>query len=348
MRAGRSSNQSGVADTRSTNEDYVAAFLDFLRAERGLSNVTLDCYRQQLAVLVSRAEKAGLSLALIETPMIDRWAKQDVLAGSAPRTVALRLTVWRGLFRWMLARHIVDANPALPVIRPKTPRRLPKALSVEQACTLSDFRRDGATPWLEARDVAIVELLYGCGLRVGELTGLDLRASKASLGWIDFDAGVVIVRGKGSAWRSVPVHELVERAVKAWMKLRPDFRQEQDAMFVTLSGARMGRAAVRSMVNTRAQRASVGVPVHPHMLRHTFASHLLQSCEDLRSVQALLGHELLGSTQVYTHLDFAHLTRVYESSHPLAGGPREAGNERALPGMPGQLTSANAEPQAPH
>lgn len=308
------------ATSGSANADLVVAFLQYLKAERGLAELTLDCYQQQLKALLHRAAPLHLPVTSLEATTIDRWSKQDLQGGSAPRTVALRLTVWRGFFDWLVKRGLIETNPALAVKRPKVPRRLPKALSVEQATAFADYRRVEVVSWMEARDVAIVELLYGCGLRASELSGLDLRQTKDAKGWIDLEAGMVTVLGKGSAWRSVPIHEISERALRAWIRLRPDFRQEQDALFVTQSGGRMRRSAIRSMVTSRAERAGVGVPVHPHMLRHSFASHLLQFSSDLRAVQVLLGHESLESTQVYTHLDFAHLSGAYDAAHPLAAG----------------------------
>jgi integrase/recombinase XerC len=183
----------------------------------------------------------------------------------------------------------------------------------------AEFSADDADPWLEARDAAMVELLYGCGLRVGELVGLDVRAGPQASGWIDLQAGEAHVLGKGSKRRTVPVGRKALQALAHWLQVRADGPHAQEpALFIGRHGTRLGGPAVWQRLKQRSLRAGLATPVHPHMLRHSFASHVLQSSGDLRAVQELLGHASIGTTQVYTRLDFQHLARAYDAAHPRA------------------------------
>jgi integrase/recombinase XerC len=204
---------------------------------------------------------------------------------------------------------------------------LPKALSVDDAVQLASFHDAGNDPWLEARDAAMVELLYGAGLRVGELTGLDTVASPAARGWVDLDAGEAQVLGKGSKRRSVPVGRMAVDALRAWLAVRASgLKAAQPALFVGRNGTRLTAQSIWQRLRLRARQAGLGTPVHPHMLRHSFASHLLQSSSDLRAVQELLGHANIGTTQVYTRLDFQHLAKAYDAAHPRARSKRLPGD----------------------
>jgi integrase/recombinase XerC len=204
---------------------------------------------------------------------------------------------------------------------PKAPKPLPKALSVDHAVALADgpAEDDATTPALAARDHCIVELLYGCGLRVGELVALDLRAGGAGAGWIDPADASAHVQGKGSKRRSVPVGAPALQALREWLAQRPGLAAPgETALFVSNRGTRLTASQVRSRLKRRALAAGLPTHVHPHMLRHSFASHLLQSSGDLRAVQELLGHANITTTQVYTQLDFGHLSKVYDAAHPRA------------------------------
>jgi len=222
----------------------------------------------------------------------------------------------------------VAHNPVQDVRAPKAPKPLPKALVVDDAVRLAEFDRSGADPWLEARDTAMVELLYGGGLRVGELVGLDAQpgadTQRQGRGWVDLQAGEAHVFGKGSKRRSVPVGRAAVAALQAWLVLRAaPFGGEgaarlDAALFVGHRGARLTAQSVWLRLRQRSQQAGLTTPVHPHMLRHSFASHLLQSSGDLRAVQELLGHANITTTQVYTRLDFQHLAKVYDAAHPRA------------------------------
>jgi integrase/recombinase XerC len=199
---------------------------------------------------------------------------------------------------------------------PKAPKPLPKALSVDDSVQLAEFADANADPWLEARDAAIVELLYGCGLRVGELVGLDVVASTAARGWLDLDAGEAHVLGKGSKRRTVPVGKKAVVALRQWIATRGE--HEMPALFIGRNGTRLTAQSVWARLKRRSLLAGLSTPVHPHMLRHSFASHVLQSSQDLRAVQELLGHANITTTQVYTRLDFQHLAKAYDAAHPRA------------------------------
>jgi integrase/recombinase XerC len=203
---------------------------------------------------------------------------------------------------------------------PKAAKPLPKALSVDDAVQLAAFHNETADPWLETRDAAMVELLYGSGLRVAELTGLDVTASAKARGWIDLAAGEAHVLGKGSKRRTVPVGREALAALARWLTLRGQLGvpAAQSALFVGRNGTRLTAQSVWQRLKRRSQQAGLATPVHPHMLRHSFASHVLQSSGDLRAVQELLGHAQISTTQVYTKLDFQHLARVYDAAHPRA------------------------------
>jgi len=202
---------------------------------------------------------------------------------------------------------------------PKAAKPLPKALSVDHAVALAEQAPPTGSPALAARDRCVVELLYGCGLRVGELVGLDLRASDGAAGWIDVADAAAHVLGKGSKRRSVPVGGPALDALKQWIAQRDSLAHPAEvALFVSRRGTRLTASQVRSRLKRRALIAGLPTHVHPHMLRHSFASHLLQSSGDLRAVQELLGHANITTTQVYTKLDFGHLSKVYDAAHPRA------------------------------
>ena len=202
---------------------------------------------------------------------------------------------------------------------PKAAKPLPKALNVDDAVQLAAFQAAAADPWLEARDAALVELLYGGGLRLGELTGLDVQASAAARGWVDLQAGEAHVLGKGSKRRIVPVGAQAVAALQAWLALRAQRAPAgQAALFIGQRGSRLSAQSVWQRLRARSLQAGLATPVHPHMLRHSFASHVLQSSGDLRGVQELLGHANISTTQIYTRLDFGHLSKAYDAAHPRA------------------------------
>jgi len=240
--------------------------------------------------------------------------------GRSGRGIALILSGWRGFYNWLGREGIVTSNPVVDVRAPKAPKPLPKALSVDDSVRLAEFEDADADPWLEARDVAMVELLYGCGLRVGELVGLDTVAGTQARGWVDLQAGEAHVLGKGSKRRTVPVGTKASQALAQWLGVRG--AQPTPALFVGRHGTRLTAQSIWSRLRRRSRVAGLATPVHPHMLRHSFASHLLQSSGDLRAVQELLGHANITTTQVYTRLDFQHLAKAYDAAHPRAQRPK--------------------------
>ena len=305
------------------DEGLVTRYLEQARLQRRLASRTLDLYAEHLGLLRARAREAQLPLARVQTAHVRRWMAQLHAAGRQPRGIALVLSCWRSFYRWLGQERLIAANPVQDVQAPKAGRPLPKALGVDDAMRLADFRKPEADAWTEARDSAIVELLYGCGLRVSELTGLDRRPSRTARGWVDLDSAEASVLGKGEKRRAVPLGRQALQALQGWLALRDQSPSAADgdgaaALFVGARGARLTPQAVWKLLRTRGIQAGLAAPVHPHMLRHSFASHVLQSSSDLRAVQELLGHANIATTQVYTRLDFQHLAKAYDAAHPRA------------------------------
>jgi len=284
------------------------AWLAWLATQRRAARLTLDAYRNDLRALYRLAD--GRDPAALQPPDIRRFVARLHGEGQSGRSIARALSAWRGLYRWLIRHRGLRANPVDGIRAPKSPVRLPRALSPDQAQALLDPAPDGD---LELRDVAMFELFYSSGLRLAELAALDTD------GGLDLAEGMVTVTGKRGRSRSVPVGGKARAALEAWLAVRA-LRAVGDerALFVTRTGGRMSPSAIRSRLAQRARQLGLGVHVHPHMLRHSFASHLLQSSGDLRAVQELLGHASIRSTQVYTHLDFQHLAKVYDAAHPRA------------------------------
>jgi len=303
------------------DEALVARYLHHARVEKRLAERTLALYTLDLEKLRDFAVKAGVALPAVHTAHIRRWVAQMHGAGRGGRGCALILSGWRGFYAWLGREGLVGSNPAQDVRAPRAPKPLPKALGVDDAVRLADFSAEADDPWLEARDAAMVELLYGGGLRVAELTGLDVHASATARGWVDLQAGEAHVLGKGSKRRSVPVGAQALRALQAWLALRGDSGEGatgNPALFVGRHGTRLTSQSIWQRLRRRSLMAGLAAPVHPHMLRHSFASHMLQSSGDLRAVQELLGHANISTTQVYTRLDFQHLAKAYDAAHPRA------------------------------
>jgi integrase/recombinase XerC len=304
----------------STGPDDVAAHLEHLRVERRLAATTLKSYGDALAALRDMAAHSGVALREVQPHHARRWAAQLHASGLAPRSIAVLLSAWRGLYRWLGREGAVQHNPVEGLRAPRAPKPLPKALSVDHAVALAEHRNASAADLrLEARDRCLVELLYGCGLRVAELTGLDVTAAAGARGWIDRDAGEAHVLGKGGKRRSVPVGKPALSALTGWLDQRAGVAQpDEPALFVSRHGRRLTGSQVRTRLKDRAIQAGLPSHVHPHMLRHSYASHLLQSSGDLRAVQELLGHASITTTQIYTKLDFQHLAKAYDAAHPRA------------------------------
>jgi integrase/recombinase XerC len=300
------------------------AFLHECRTLRRMSAATLTAYRRdltELAQLLAAAQVADLR-ALTQAE-VRRFAARLHGRGLAPASLARLLSAWRSFYRWLGQRQEVTVNPVVGVRAPRRARRLPKALPVDQAVRLvSQAPEDGA---LALRDKAMVELLYSSGLRLAELVSLDWRAfgaeggQAASVSWIDLPQREVVVTGKGGKQRQVPLGAAAAQALQAWLAVRSTLaRLEPRALFVSARGTRLAPRSVQQRLEQLARRLGLGVHVHPHVLRHSMASHVLQSSGDLRAVQELLGHANISTTQIYTQLDWQHLAKVYDAAHPRA------------------------------
>ena len=294
-------------------------FLNHLRDERRLSAHTISAYRRDLEKFTDFLRRREITtlrqLVIAQARMFPAQLNQS---GLSSRSIQRALSAVRTLYRYLLRESKVKINPFLTardvgqrqaVTAPRAERRLPPTLSIEEIVQLVtiDPRTD-----LDRRDRAILELFYSSGLRLAELSGLDL-------GDLDLADAVVRVMGKGAKTRIVPIGGYAREAVLAWLNVRSACaRESEQALFVNRSGTRLGARAIQQRVAVWAQRQGLGRRVHPHMLRHSFASHVLESSSDLRAVQELLGHADISTTQVYTHLDFQHLAQVYDNAHPRA------------------------------
>ena len=298
----------------------IEAYLAHVRIDKRLAARTVELYTADLARLGQNAQSAGVGLRQVQSAHVRRWVAQMHSAGRSARGIALILSGWRGFYVWLGRQGLVTQNPVQDVRAPKAGKPLPKALGVDESVQLASHVEEGDDLALEARDACITELLYGCGLRIGELVGLDVAASGTARGWIDLQAGEAHVLGKGSKRRSVPVGRAALEALQRWLAARSALAAEDPALFVGRHGTRLTPQHIRVRLKRRSLLAGLSTPVHPHMLRHSFASHVLQSSGDLRAVQELLGHASIGTTQVYTRLDFQHLARAYDAAHPRAKG----------------------------
>jgi len=293
-----------------TDAALAAAWLESLRHQRRLSPATLLNYEHALGLLFAQLE--GAPLAKADPQQVRRMVARLHAGGLSGKTLALTLSAWRGLYHWLVRHKGFAANPAQGVRAPKSPKKLPKVLSPEQMQRLLDAR-EVDTPQA-ARDHAMFELLYSSGLRLAELVALD-----ADDGRLDLRESQVTVTGKGSKTRTVPVGARAREALREWLRRRAQLAApEEKALFVGARGKRIAPGMVQGRLRAWARRQGVDVPVHPHLLRHSFATHVLQSSQDLRAVQEMLGHASIATTQVYTHLDFQALAKVYDAAHPRA------------------------------
>jgi len=296
-------------------------FLGELGALRRLSPLSVAAYRRDLQRLCALVD--GTALPDLTPADIRRAAGRLHAQGLAPASIARMLSAWRTFFRYLAARGSGRSNPVLGVRGPRRAQRLPKALTPDQAVALASHQPGAGA--LAVRDHAIVELLYSSGLRLAELVALDLRpfaaqgSRAASRGWIDLQEHEVTVTGKGSKRRSVPIGQAAADALGRWLAARATLAAgDERALFVSTRGTRLSPRSVQVRLRQLAAHLGLGVAVHPHVLRHSMASHLLQSSQDLRAVQELLGHTNISTTQVYTRLDWQHLAKAYDSHHPRA------------------------------
>jgi integrase/recombinase XerC len=284
-------------------------YLSHLADQRRLSPHTCEAYGRDVAELLALAGETPLDE--LHVHHIRRFVAQLHGGGLSGRTLARMLSAWRGFYQYLALRHGYTRNPCVGLRAPKSAKALPQTLSPDQAARLMEIDPD--TP-LAARDRAMFELFYSSGLRLSELVGLNCRADE-----LDLATGVVRVTGKGGKTREVPVGRLAIEAIRDWLSQRAGLAgPEETALFVGKKGARLTPRAVQYRVKLWSIRLGLPGNVHPHVLRHSFASHVLQSSGDLRAVQEMLGHANISTTQVYTHLDFQHLAKVYDQAHPRA------------------------------
>ncbi len=289
--------------------DLLAEYLKFLNVERGLSPLTREHYARDIKQLLRLTENKPLDS--LENTDIRRLVASLHSKGLSGKSIARSLSSWRGFFDFLVHRHGYTNNPVKGLKAPKAAKKLPQALSIEQAIKLVDIKEDDN---LSCRDHAALELFYSSGLRLSELVSLNIEQ-------LDFTDGTITVTGKGNKTRIVPLGEHAITAIKNWLKVRPTLlakNPEEQALFVSKLGKRMSSRSVQYRLKAWAVKQGVDSSVHPHMLRHSFASHVLQSSGDLRAVQEMLGHANISTTQVYTHLDYQHLTKVYDTAHPRA------------------------------
>jgi integrase/recombinase XerC len=291
-------------------EVWLDSFERHLRDERRVSLHTLSAYRRDLQRLAAFLRAAGVASWRELTPaQVRAHVARRHREGAGGRTLARELSAMRAFFRHLQGEGIMTGNPATGIGAPRSPRRLPRTLDTDATAALMHAESDDV---LAVRDTAMLELFYSSGLRLSELVGLDLTR-------LDLSDGVVQVEGKGRKSRRVPVGRKARDALAQWLRVRRDLAGAGEcAVFVGRRGRRLSPRAVQLRVGQRARASGMGVHLHPHMLRHCFASHLLESSGDLRAVQELLGHADIATTQVYTHLDFQHLARVYDQAHPRA------------------------------
>jgi integrase/recombinase XerC len=290
--------------------DWLPRFFSHLASERRLSAHTDSNYKRDLQRFVGYCRDQQLTTWRdVDSQHVRMFAAYEFRRGSSARTIQRRLSAIRTFFNYLIREAQLTSNPALEVQAPKAKKRLPHTIDVDQMNRLLSFRTDQT---LGVRDKAIMELFYSSGLRLSELVGLDLTD-------LDLSDRTVRVLGKGQKSRIVPVGSQAVQALGSWLQERTKVAAiGETAVFVGQTGTRIGHRAVQRRIATWAKRQGLGVHVHPHMFRHSFATHLLESSQDLRGVQELLGHANISTTQVYTHLDFQHLAKIYDQAHPRA------------------------------
>jgi integrase/recombinase XerC len=310
--------------------DPMRDWLYHLKTNRRYAHHTLDGYQRELFRLRDLSHQVSLNLAQLRNGHIRQFLARLHAQGLSPRSLARVLSVWLGFYRWWSPRAGLAENPVMGVRAPKASHALPKALPVDQAQALLDrnLARQATQP-TALRDQAMAELLYSSGLRLTELVDLDLRytrsAQHVSRGWLSLEEAEVVVLGKGEKRRSVPVGKAALTALSRWIAVRPCLTaaaalpDDAAALFLGARGRRISPRIVQRQLKQFAQYAGLPTHVHPHVLRHSFASHVLQSAQDLRAVQEMLGHANISTTQIYTQLDIQHLAKVYDQAHPRAG-----------------------------
>ncbi len=297
---------------------FLSEYLEFLNFERGLSPLTRENYARDITQLIKLADSTALNA--LQNIHIRRFIASLHSKGLGGKSIARMLSSWRGFFEFLVNRKGFTQNPVIGLRAPKSPKTLPQALSIEQAVKLVDISDDAV---LSVRDHAILELFYSSGLRLSEVVNLNIDA-------LDFTEGTVIVTGKGNKTRIVPMGAHAMQAIQKWLQIRVNYATNDaasKAVFIGLQGRRVSARNLQYRIKEWSIKQGINSSVHPHVLRHSFATHVLQSSGDLRAVQEMLGHANISTTQVYTHLDFQHLSKTYDAAHPRAK-KREQGRNK--------------------
>ena len=291
-------------------KNLITKFINHLEIERRLSPLTCKHYRRDIEALYQYCRKSKIDLWQdLNCEHIRDYSAKSYRNGLSSRSIQRRLSATRTFFRYLLREKHVNKNPVESVTAPKSDKRLPENIDADRMAKLLDIKGDGP---IFFRDHAILELLYSCGLRLGELTNLNLND-------IDFLDKTVHAHGKGNKDRILPIGQYAIRAIKKWRSERHKLaKNNEKALFVSSRGKRLSARSVQSRVSHWAKQQGIDSKVYPHLFRHSFATHLLESSHDLRGVQELLGHANISTTQVYTHLDFQHLAQIYDQTHPRA------------------------------
>jgi integrase/recombinase XerC len=313
----------------------VCRYLEKLATQRGCSALTLRSYRSDLGILAALAARGSSpdpDWTSLSEHELRRWVAAESRAGRSPRSIARRLSAWRGFYDWLAEQGQADCNPARGVRAPRPARRLPKALSPDQTLSLLEAGEPEPDALEAIRDKAMLELFYSCGLRLSELGSLDVHYFDGiSSSWYSVGESEVTVTGKGGRRRSVPVGSHARRALEQWIAVRQKWLAtkplaDSRPLFISRHGSRLANRTMQARLKRLAIERGIPANLHPHVLRHSFASHLLQSSGDLRAVQELLGHASIATTQIYTSLDFQRLAAVYDAAHPRAR-KRQASSE---------------------
>ncbi|WP_301098739.1 tyrosine recombinase XerC [Otariodibacter sp.] len=289
-------------------------YWDFLRIERQVSPHTLSNYQRQLKAICEMLNKQQITeWQAVDTSVI-RWIlSESHKEGLGAKSVGLRLVALRQFLAFLVSKEVIQTNPAVGIKAPKINKHLPKNIDAEQITQLLNVESNQP---LDLRDLAMMELMYSSGLRLAELQGLDI-------GDMDLNVGEVRVLGKRSKERIVPIGSKAIEAINKWLAVRTEFNPKDNALFLNQRGGRISTRSIQLIMQKWGKRQGLNTHLHPHKLRHSFATHMLEASSDLRAVQELLGHSNLSTTQIYTHLDFQHLAKIYDSTHPRARRKKE-------------------------
>ena len=298
-----------MSTTPAAAEHWLEGFQKELRWERNCSVHTVSGYRRDVRKFLTWLQQESVELTQTQSADVQRYASQLFRQGSSPRSIQRHLSALRGFFEHLINHQHLTGNPAREIKAPRQPRTLPQALDVDTLTRLLDAKPSGQ---LARRDMAMFELLYSSGLRLSELVGLDCPH-------LDLANAEVRVLGKGRVQRMLPVGRMAQGALRGWLEVRAKLaKSNESALFVNRHGTRLSTRSVQLRLRQFGYRHGSHQSLHPHLLRHSFATHLLESSGDLRAVQELLGHRRISTTQIYTHLNYQHLAQVYDTAHPRA------------------------------